>query len=202
MKTKTIVLLLLAVFSINLMACKQALEKETANNLSETEQAAYLEKGKKIAGATFTVLSSQLQAAMQEGGVPHAIEYCQLNAYRLVDSLSAVHGATIRRTTLKARNPTDQPSELERSVLEAYAQQDAEGETLTPMVQALEDQHVLFFAPIRTNVFCLQCHGTPGETIKAEDYAQISKHYPEDEAIGYQAGDLRGMWSIRLKKGE
>lgn len=185
-----------------LLSCRQnAGEKETVQvpALNETQRAAYLEKGKAIAGATFTALSSRLQAALQEGGVPNAIEYCQLNAYPLVDSLSEVHQATIRRTTLKVRNPEDQPTALEREILETYARQDAGGEKIGPMVKALEGQEVAFFAPIRTNAFCLQCHGMPGENLKEEDYALIRQHYPEDQAIGYQDGDLRGMWSIRFR---
>lgn len=187
---------------ISWVSCRQNPgEKETAQvtELNETQRAAYLEKGKAIAGATFTELSSRLQAAMQEGGVTLAVEYCQLNAFPLVDSLSKVHGADIRRTTLKVRNPKDKPSALEQEVLETYAQQDAKGETIGPIVKALEDQEVAFFAPIRTNAFCLQCHGKPGETLKEEDYALIRQHYPEDKAIGYQDGDLRGMWSIRFR---
>lgn len=182
------------------MACKQEKGSGEEAALSEGERTAYLEKGKAIAGATFTALSTQLQAAMQDGGVQQAVNYCQLNAFPLVDSLSKAHQATIRRTTLKARNPADRPTDLERSILEAYAQKEANGEALTPMVQALEGQEIAFFAPIRTNVFCLQCHGQPGETIKAEDYALITRLYPEDQAIGYQEGDLRGMWSIRFKQ--
>ena len=201
MKIKVIILLFAAVSGISLAACRQSSDKkETAEVpvLNEREQNAYLEKGKTIAGATFAVLSSQLQSAMQEGGVSNAIEYCQLNAYPLVDSLSKVHHAAIRRTTLKVRNPDDQPNELEREILETYARKDAAGEQIGPMVRALAEQEVIFFAPIRTNAFCLQCHGIPGETLREEDHALIRRHYPEDQATGYQDGDLRGMWSIRF----
>lgn len=205
MKTKILFFAMIAVLGTVLISCRQNTgEKETNElpELSESQQAAYLEKGKAIAGATFTALSSRLQAAMQEGGVPNAIEYCQLNAYPLVDSLSEVHQATIRRTTMKVRNPEDQPTALEREILETYARQDARGDKIGPMVKALEGQEVAFFAPIRTNAFCLQCHGTPGETLKEEDYALIRQHYPEDQAIGYQDGDLRGMWSIKFRNVE
>jgi hypothetical protein len=201
MKTKVIILLFAAVSGISLTACRQSGDKKGTAEvpvLSESERSVYLEKGKTIAGATFAVLSSQLQSAMQEGGVGSAIEYCQVNAYPLVDSLSKVHNAAIRRTTLKVRNPDDQPTELEREILEAYARKDAAGEQIGPMVRALKGQEVIFFAPIRTNAFCLQCHGVPGQTLSEENYALIRRHYPEDQAIGYQDGDLRGMWSIRF----
>jgi len=43
---------------------------------------------------------------------------------------------------------------------------------------------------------CEKCHGKIGSTLKEADYASIKSLYPEDMAIGYKTGDLRGMWSI------
>lgn len=191
--------LLLFFLGIFHLGCGSPATSDESTTLDEAARQTYLEKGKAIAGATFTALSTKLQSALQEGGVAHAIEYCQLNAFPLVDSLSAVHGAEIRRTSLLVRNPKDAPTAVERAVLETYAAQNAAGEQLEPMVQALENQEVVFFAPIRTNAFCLQCHGVPGATLQLADYELIKEYYPNDEAIGYQDGDLRGMWSIRFR---
>lgn len=195
-------LLFISIFGLSISACRQTPKAAEEIPLSDTEKTEYLEKGKAIAAATFGELSTHLQAAMQEGGVSNAIQYCNLNAYDLVDSLSKVHDATIRRTSLKVRNPEDAPTPAERAVLEQYAEMEAEGQSLKPLVKTLENNQVAFFAPIRVNAFCLQCHGTPGETIKTEDYAVISGHYPNDQATGYSAGDLRGMWSIQFRNGK
>ena len=63
-----------------------------------------------------------------------------------------------------------------------------------------ERSTVAFYAPIKVQDLCLNCHGQPGTDIKAADYDLIKKLYPEDEAVGYKSGDLRGMWSIRFEK--
>ncbi|MEZ4992277.1 MAG: DUF3365 domain-containing protein [Saprospiraceae bacterium] len=194
----------IGVLSVMLAAvsCRQnTSDKETENReLTEAERTIYIEKGKVIAGSTFKALSSNLQAAMKEGGVANAISYCNLQAYPLTDSLSKVHQVDIRRTTLKARNPKNAPDAAERAILEDYAQAAGQGMELTPRVALLDDQTVVFYAPIKVNVFCLQCHGKLGESLRETDYAVIKEHYPGDEAVGYADGDLRGMWSIKFHR--
>lgn len=74
------------------------------------------------------------------------------------------------------------------------------GQALKPIVKQVDDQTIAFYAPIKVNAMCLQCHGKVGETLKSEDYAVIQKYYPNDKAVGYVDGDLRGMWSIQFKK--
>lgn len=184
-----------------LLAAVLSCENQSANQ-AETAAAApvsdsvYVEKGKLIASATFAALSGKLQAAMAEGGVPNAVEYCNLAAYPLVDSLSKVHQADIRRTSLKVRNPENAPTEAEKAALEFYTQAMGAGQALRPQVQRSADGTVVFYAPIQINAFCLQCHGKVGETLRTEDYAVIQQLYPQDRAVGYSEGDLRGIWSI------
>lgn len=203
MKINAIFLLTAALLTIAALGCKPTDKNEATENnqsLTEAERAAYIEKGKAIAGATFAALSGNLQAAMQEGGVSNAISYCNVQAYPLTDSLSQQHQATIRRTTLKPRNPKNAPDAAERAELEVYAQSVSKGEALGPNVELIDEQTVAFYAPIKMNAFCLQCHGKLGETLAEENYAAIKEHYPNDAAIGYMDGDLRGMWSIRFRR--
>lgn len=164
-----------------------------------TEQQAYLARGKEIAQATFAELSGELAAALETGGVAGAIRYCNLTAYPLVDSLSLVHQAVIRRTSLKVRNPADRPTPAEAEVLKEYHQQQGE---LNPKVMVVDGETVAFFAPIRIQPLCLNCHGKVGENpgIDPADYAVIKEHYPADEATGYELDELRGMWSITFKR--
>ena len=168
--------------------------------MTAEQETIYLDKGKQIAAATFTALSQQLQKAVKEGGIPNAIQYCNLAAYPITDSLSQVHQAVIKRTSLKNRNPKNKTTEIERIVLKDFEKKTAEGQALKPIVKSLNDQTVTFYAPIQLNEFCLNCHGKLGETLTSENYTFIKKHYPEDKAIGYLSGELRGMWSIQLNK--
>lgn len=188
-----------------LSACQNAPAGEGSSRqksavLTAEEQEAFLEKGTDITTATFSALSGKLKSALQEQGVAGAVNYCKLAAYPLVDSLSMAYDAGIRRTSLKARNPRNKPAEAELPILQAYHNQEANGQALLPQVVAEDANTVAFYAPIIIQPLCLQCHGRLGETLKEEDYAVIRELYPEDEAIGYQAGNLRGMWSVTFRR--
>ena len=192
-------LLIFSAFFISIFSCENNTpQKETS--APQKDNSVYLKKGKTIAKSTFVALSGKLQSAMKEGGVPNAIKYCNLAAFPLVDSLSKVHHADIRRTSLKYRNPKDAPTAEEKTILEEYAKTAATGGKLKPIIKEINEQTLAFYAPIKINGMCLQCHGKIGESLTAENYAHIQKYYPEDKAVGYSDGELRGMWSIRFEK--
>ena len=199
MKTQSLcfifLIILAAVFACNINTSENPNSQDT---LEESPKTTYLAKGKSIAGQTFSALSANLQSALARGGVPEAIKYCNLAAMPLVDSLSQVHQAIIRRTSLKARNPKDKPNQLEEKILQQYESQAQKGESLAPIVETQNDNSIYFFAPININAFCLQCHGQVGKHLTVENYEVIKKFYPEDEAVGYKDGDFRGMWSIQF----
>jgi hypothetical protein len=75
----------------------------------------------------------------------------------------------IRRTSMKVRNPKDAPDDQEKAMLEAYAQKEAAGEELKPVIQEIDPHTIGFYAPIRVNEFCLQCHGKVGETLSERE---------------------------------
>ena len=181
-------------------ACSMQTGSSDSTTLSSEEVETYTKKGQEIALATFQVLSTKLKATMKEGGVQKAVNYCNVAAYPLTDSLSRVHQATIKRTALRLRNPKNTPDTLAQRLLNAYSQDLEQQKALKPIVEQLSSGKVAFFAPIIAQGPCLKCHGTLGKELALEDYAVIKTLYPEDQAINFQAGDLRGMWYIEFKK--
>ncbi len=170
---------------------QEQVEEEAVNS-----EAYYLEQGAAIASTSFTVLSGRLMAAMKKGGVPEAVQYCNLAGLPLIDSLSQANEVNIRRTALKIRQPKDAPTPAEKKALDQYHAQFAAGEVLKPFVETISTEEVAFYAPILMSEACLKCHGKLGETLTQQDYQLIKELYPGDEAIGYASGDLRGIWSI------
>ena len=191
---KLLFFLLFAVFG--LVSCQSSSsEQTTATDLSDSKTRDYLTEGKKITATAFAALSSKLQSAMQEGGVANAVSYCNVAALPLIDSLSKANDVRIKRTSLKYRNPADAPTEAEIEVLNTFADQLQTEKTLSPIV--IEHD---FYAPILIAQPCLKCHGKIGETLAESDYKHILKAYPEDNAINYIPGDLRGMWVVSFEK--
>ena len=183
--------------SVNLQSCGDGQSKsEEQVPEPDAEELAVIAKGLDIVGPSQQTLGGQLKKALKSGGVQHAIEYCNEAAFPLVDSLSVEFGATIRRTSLKLRNPMDAPTPEERPILEAFTAKFHAGESMDPIVQELPNGKTGFYSPIMVQEMCLQCHGKIGTDIAQADYDFIRGVYPDDSATGYQAGDFRGMWSV------
>ena len=172
----------------------QSKDSDTST-LSQEEKEMYINKGKTIAKETFLTLSSNLKAKMMEGGVVNAVEYCNMAAYPLTDSIAKANNATLRRVSDRLRNPINNPDEVEMGVIENYKELLASEGQLKPVV-IKEDGNIRFMAPILLKPACLSCHGTPEKHISGSDLAFIRELYPKDEAINFSTGDLRGIWSI------
>lgn len=156
----------------------------------------YLDKGHTISEQSFNSIRNHLMQAMSADGISGAINYCNVAALPLTDSLSKEFNADIRRTSLKWRNPANEPNSKEREILEEYEQMHNKGETIKQKVIKLNDDKLLYVRPIFAQGLCQNCHGSPGSTLSNENYDVIKKLYPNDKAIEYKSGDLRGMWSI------
>lgn len=170
-------------------------------NLAEQQERAVKEKyltiGREIAITTQAELLKVVQGAMASGGPGYAVEYCNIEALGLKDSLSKLNNCTIQRLSTKYRNPADKPlTELETEQLKTYEMMHGEGETLTPSVYIVGDK-VEYFQPIMIGSgACLLCHGDPSTQIAEETMSIIKKLYPNDLATGYAMNDFRGVWKI------
>jgi len=206
MKTFSLSLLLLLLIG----ACASEKKRET-NEPKETKQvpakavldtAKYLELGDDLMGETKRKISATLVEAMEKGGVKYASQYCNLVAYPIVDSMSKVHNARIRRVSDKPRNPNDAMDNEEQKVFALFkAKAQEPNAELAPVVIQHDDGTVGYYAPIKISMpTCLKCHGEVGKDIKADDYKVLKSLYPNDAAVGYKEGDLRGVFSIRFSK--
>ena len=166
------------------------------------DESAAMEKGQRIASASFQALSTRLGAAMQAGGPAHAVQYCSLSALPLVDSVSAAEGVRIKRTSDRLRAAHNAPDAGEKRALKVMLDQWVQGGSGSVLtnVRLLGDT-VAYYQPIYiASPTCLKCHGTAGQELDSAAYVAITEHYPDDAATGYQIGELRGMWSVRWKR--
>ncbi len=109
------------------------------------------------------------------------------------------NNARIRRASDQPRNPGNRATEPELTHIHQAKNAMAEGKPVKP--QLLRDQgKVTAYYPIMTDAFCLQCHGTPGADITEETMAKIQELYPKDEATGYAAETLRGIWVVEMRE--
>jgi hypothetical protein len=160
--------------------------------------AKYKEIGRKVLKTSFLTLNGEVTNAMKEGGVQHAVRYCNLKAYPLIDSLSEHYKVSIKRVALKYRNPDNTMRPYEQELFMDYDARNKQKESIMDKVVLSSDNYLEYYAPIILTTACLACHGSPGTDIKDVDYQLIRTLYPEDKATGFVPGDLRGMWRIRF----
>ncbi|MFH1050138.1 MAG: DUF3365 domain-containing protein [bacterium] len=187
-------LLLFLLILIFLISCSDEIE------LTEEEREIYTQEGVEIVQTSFNTLKAHLVKTIERDGIGVAIRYCNLSAYPLMDSLSEVYGAEIRRTSLKVRNPKNKPLDYEEDVLFEFLEKYKKGESLGIVLKKFKDKSIVFYIPILLeDPICLNCHG-PRKLMVTEPNERIIKSlYPTDEAIGFNIGDFRGMWSVRFK---
>ena len=143
-------------------------------------------------------LKQELQGGMQEGGPVNAISVCNLSAPAIANTYSVRNGWDVGRTSLKLRNPANAPDAWERSVLESFEERKAAGEDPAKMehyevVRRDGVREFRYMKAIPTAPLCLACHG---ESIDSITMTRLEKLYPDDQARGYQAGDIRVAFSI------
>lgn len=157
------------------------------------------ERGMAYAMGTKQELGKNLMGTLQKKGTLAALEFCNIKAFPLTDSMATVHRANIKRVTDKPRNPDNQANATALAHLTKFKEWVAKGDSYEPILEEEEDK-VHFYYPIITNTKCLQCHGNPKTDIQKNVLAKINELYPTDQATGYQANEVRGIWSITFPK--
>ncbi len=147
-------------------------------------------------------LKSELQAKMKEdpSGVS-AAAFCAGSAENLTKEVNAKlpKYASVRRTALKTRSEANAPDATDIGVMESF-QSEIASKTFNPqspikVVSVGETTRV--YKPLVMEAACLKCHG---ESISAEINTMIHKQYPNDKAIGFKEGELRGVIVAEIQK--
>lgn len=144
-------------------------------------------------------LQTEMKSAMEAGGPVQAIGACNTEALPLTAQVSQEQGLQISRTALRVRNPDNTADAWEQRVLQSFIERQQAGEPLKGMMHSeiVEEEGRKVFRMLQaipTQTQCLGCHGDKLDPKVAE---KIDTLYPDDEARGFKAGELRGAFSIR-----
>lgn len=176
-----------------------------APDYAELDDREFAELGAEITGQLGMNLLAQLETALSTGGPAMAVEICQAVAQPITGAATEdFPGVTVRRTSLRVRNPVNAPDATDRAVLERWASEPptAEGnDTDLPPHEVVrsEDGTRRYYRPIMTQPVCLTCHG-PETALAPAVKPMLAKHYPEDEAVGFEVGELRGAFRVEIRE--
>ncbi|MBK6374352.1 MAG: DUF3365 domain-containing protein [Saprospiraceae bacterium] len=169
--------------------------EETATSSGEN----YKEVGKQLAIQTKSSLANYLISSISEKGSEGAVEFCNIKAIPITDSMSVVLGAKIKRVSDLPRNPANKANEAELAYIKKWKESKGNGEQKQPIVSEINGKMVGYY-PIVTNQMCLQCHGKANKDINDATLNKINKLYPNDQATGYLENELRGIFVVEMNK--
>lgn len=164
-------------------------------------QAQFLAESRNTAQTFMQTLGGALKKQLELGGAESAIGVCKQIAPALASEYSK-NDRVVKRVSLKSRNVTQgTPDAWEKNVLEQFDINQQAGKPLanievSTLTEEADGHWYRYMKAIPTQAMCLQCHGKPAD-ISAGVRALLLQEYPQDKAIGYSVGEVRGAISIK-----
>ena len=142
-------------------------------------------------------LKKTLVNAIKNNGLVGAVEQCNIEAPIISQNLSTKN-LKVSRIASKNRNPENKATIEQEQVLKFFEQEIALGKSPKNLYKVVETQDSMqYLKPIVTGKVCLACHGS---NVSGELKAKIKKLYPNDLAIGFEEGSLRGAFLLEKFK--
>lgn len=139
-------------------------------------------------------LVSRLKEELGRGGPKAAVSVCRDEAQQLTASVGTAQGLSIGRTSHRVRNPVNAPRAWAAGIVASNA-----GRPITEATPAVFDlgDRVGVLRPIGQMALCETCHG-PRDKVDAAIGDVLRASYPDDQAVGFAAGDLRGGFWVEV----
>ncbi len=170
---------------------------EDGKGTEDARVQATLLKAREVTAVLQKELKSEIRSAMKVGGPMHALRHCHEKALPVTKRVSETMGAEVGRIALKRRNPANVPNAWEQQQLEGFLQRIQAGERTKGMeAYRVEGTQLRYVKAIPMGAGgCVMCHG--GKVAPAL-YQKILALYPQDKAVGFAPGDLRGAFTVTL----
>jgi len=141
-------------------------------------------------------LLSELHRRLDIADPAEALDACHLAAIPVAQRTARYEGVTVGRTSARLRNPANAPPAWAVPIVERYADQPRA--KVDGFVVDLGDR-VGVLRPIRQQPICASCHG-PEPTLSPGVRLRLAKRYPEDRAVGFRTGDIRGWFWVDVPR--
>jgi signal transduction histidine kinase len=152
----------------------------------------YVQQGNEAISLLQTRLVQALTSELNKGGPASAVRVCRDEAQVITKQVAQEKGIAVGRTSHRLRNPVNVPRDwiasfVEESVGKRASEVEAQVVDLGNRVGVLK--------PIGVLELCTNCHGMENQ-IAGDVKAVLAEAYPDDMAVDFKVGDLRGwMWA-------
>jgi hypothetical protein len=169
---------------------------------SEDELRGFAEEGRRLAGQIVGQVRGELLKELERTGPIRAISVCKYSAPEITSAISRLSGMRVTRVALRPRNPAlGEPDAWEQKILLDFEKRLAKGERAEQLefaetVQEPQGRSLRYMKAIPMAQPCLVCHG-PSSQLSEGVRAQLAAEYPNDRAVDYQVGQVRGAVSIK-----
>lgn len=161
---------------------------------------AALGEARKLTGELTDKVRTLLMQELEKGGYEGAVRACAEVAQKVTNDFNQRTGQYARRVSLGYRNPKDIPDEYEFAKLQEFdrlkREQKLENEYYE-VVREKDVEYLRYMKPLITGKMCLNCHGQVTE-VPFGVMNLLQRRYPNDKALGYQEGDVRGAVSVKI----
>lgn len=180
------------------LAAVLAVPAAQAQSLPDGVDPAFAQATRGIATDLLNQLGAKLKGAMSTDGPIAAVSVCKEAAPAIAKDLSAKNNARVTRVGTRVRNPKmGVPNAWQKTALADFEQRIANGEKPADLehwsvAEGADGKPELRYAKaIALQPLCVTCHGSKDD-IPAPLAEKIRLEYPEDQAVGYSVGKLRG----------
>ena len=175
-----------------------------ALNLANAQEVPYeiaKEKAKHIVHDFHTMMRTGVQRNFENGGILQAAKFCANKSSKLIEQFdnNLESGISIKRISLKNRNPDAYPQKDEIKILEAFDLLEKTSVYLPEIVQLKKENiYKVYFPATMSKKSCKQCHGMQ-QNMNKEVLGVFKTKYPNDKALGFKGGQVRGAVVVTVE---
>ncbi|MFH2036435.1 MAG: DUF3365 domain-containing protein [Candidatus Zixiibacteriota bacterium] len=147
---------------------------------------------------SFTMAAKRtLSESIRSYGLVESIDICSDFVPELSMSDSQ-KGIELNRISSRNRNKNNTPDSIQTLILDKFEKNATRLEYYEDFRKINNENYYLFYKPIYMEKNCLNCHGDIKQM--SEDLnSKLTELYPDDNAVGYNEGDFRGLFVISIK---
>lgn len=183
---------------IGLIGMATPSETQQINPDSQSEQA--FREARQVAAELSDKVRSLLLRELDKKDIANAVKVCSEIAQGITRQLSVKTGYSVRRVSMRYRNPKNIPDEYERRKLKEFDVLNRDKRLKNEYAEVVKEQgkdYLRYMKPLIAFPLCINCHGAK-ENIAPEVKVILADKYPDDRATGFKVGDVRGAISIKM----